>query len=408
MFCRSFYLQFPSRIAALWLVLAAHGMAAPRIWVGTHSVLPNTPNQTFQVLVDGGPAVAGVNFNLQLADGGPEAGGRIDGPELQAVDLITGTIFADQAGPVTVLSTNYPQLALYSILTPVDPETPSNLVKVMAEGVLATVTVDTTGFPTGIYRLRMRETRNGPTDFVGESAEIIEGQLIVGTPSLRIDVGDHVLLPDTPGQTIPIRVQGGADVAGLNFNLQVEDAGAAFGGSRSGPAITSVDLVNGTIFDGNHEAVQVLTNAPQLVIHNITVASSVPNNAVAATGLLAIVTIDTTGFTNGVFSLRMGDTLNGLSDFAGQSTAIYEGRLTIEDSEPPPAPDLSIRWIPGGVELSFNPDPARDHFIEYRTSPPQPPGWSELSGGPFNTGVAMDLSNADIRRYFRLRVENRP
>jgi hypothetical protein len=70
-----------------------------------------------------------------------------------------------------------------------------------------------------------------------------------------IDVGDHVLLANTPNQSISIFISGGDAVEGLNLNAQVADGGsalAAYGGSIDGPSISDLDALTATIIAGNN------------------------------------------------------------------------------------------------------------------------------------------------------------
>ncbi len=54
-----------------------------------------------------------------------------------------------------------------------------------------------------------------------------------------IDVGDHTLLPNTPGQTISIMVSGGDEVAGFNLFAQSDwPAGCFFTNNSSKVVIT--------------------------------------------------------------------------------------------------------------------------------------------------------------------------
>ena len=149
-----------------------------------------------------------------------------------------------------------------------------------------------------------------------------------------IDVGDHVLLANTPGQSIAIFVSGGGAVEGLNLNVQIADGGTAlavYGGSIDGPAISDLDVVTGTIFAGNNtgaddpEILALGTDYDQLELRTITTDVG----TVAAAGLLATITIDTTGYFAGTFELRLFDTINGPSDFAGIDAAIDDGTITI-------------------------------------------------------------------------------
>jgi len=159
----------------LWLgtSLAA---ADPLIEVGTHELLPNTPSQTVRLFVSGGDAVQGLNFNLQVADGGPEVpGGSIDGPAITDVDILTATIFdGNNTGAQDVLQDlglDYPQAAVYTTTTLSGT--------VAADGLLATVTIDTTGFYYGTWDLRMEDTFNGPTDFAGIGATVLDGSITI-------------------------------------------------------------------------------------------------------------------------------------------------------------------------------------------------------------------------------------
>jgi len=148
----------------------------------------------------------------------------------------------------------------------------------------------------------------------------------------RISVGTHQLMPNTPNQTIELRVTGGQLVRGLNLNAQIGDGGPELGGTP-GPAITGVDLENGTIFDGNNDGQNNLglpgTPTPQLAMYSIIAHSA----DVAADGLLARLTIDTSGFHvgDGPWPLCLDDTLNGSTDFAGSPALIADGSIVVRE-----------------------------------------------------------------------------
>ena len=100
---------------------ATAGVTDPSIVVGDHELLANTTNQLIQIFVTGGNAVQGLNFNAQIADAGPstpecQSGGMIDGPNITAADILSGTIFdGNNTGAPPQL--NCPQLAVYSTTT---------------------------------------------------------------------------------------------------------------------------------------------------------------------------------------------------------------------------------------------------------------------------------------------------
>lgn len=160
------------------------------IVVGHHELYSNLPNQKIQLFVTGGDAVEGLNFNLQIGDGGPDLGGLTSGPRITAVDLLTGTIFdGNNTGEQDPGS--YPQLALRTTTTSTGT--------VSAQGLLATITIDTTGYFMGTWPLSLSDTLNGPTDFAGHSAAITNGTLQVTTvvpePSLAMFSAAVFLLP---------------------------------------------------------------------------------------------------------------------------------------------------------------------------------------------------------------------
>jgi len=164
-------------IAAVFSLVTA-ACAQPVVVLGSHDLRENASGQTIQIFVSGGDAVQGMNFNVQVADGGPEAGafgGTIDGPAITNVDIFTGTIFESnntgQAGSGSIV----PQV--YHAATTTSTGT------VSANGLLATITFDTTGFffmdPVHSWDLVSSNTLNGPMDFGPIPATISDGTINV-------------------------------------------------------------------------------------------------------------------------------------------------------------------------------------------------------------------------------------
>jgi len=175
-----------STIAAVGVVLGAISglQAGPMIVVGpggvaaNYELLADTPGQWIDLIVSGGDAVAGCNLNTQIGDGGPESGGTL-GPIITAVDLegslTDPTIFFDNNEGQNDLG-SVPQLAMYSIIT--DSGT------VAADGVLARLEIDTTGFVGDrTWTLALGVTRNGPTDFAPTPAVITDGAIHIPEPA---------------------------------------------------------------------------------------------------------------------------------------------------------------------------------------------------------------------------------
>lgn len=195
-----------------------------------------------------------------------------------------------------------------------------------------------------------------------------------------ITVGNHSLLANQPGQTIEIFVAGGDSVSGVNFYAQVGDGGpelADFGlaPGTDGPAITAVDLKTNTIFASLEENPVTIEAIPQYV--NLSLAAEDPGVAVSASGLLATLTIDTTGFYDGTWDLLLGDVLSQLgpydTDFAPTAATILNGSISVAallgdancdgqvDAEDAAA--LALHWKQTGMgwtEGDFNNDGAVD------------------------------------------------
>jgi hypothetical protein len=212
-------------IALFWALTIVSQCAAvgATIDVGIHALSPNTPAQQVSLFVTGGEAVSGLNFYAQVGDGGPELSqvglpAGEDGPEITSVDLKMGTIFAAAPSPQDNQA-GLPQVAIASIeFTTVGATTTAN-------GLLARLSIDTTGFTAGSWSLRLADVlpqlAGGPynSDFAGIPATIVNGSIVVtstvvGDFNLDGSVGraDLRLLAEHFGQTGPAtRDQGDLD-----------------------------------------------------------------------------------------------------------------------------------------------------------------------------------------------------
>lgn len=137
-------------VGLLVLLLAASPALAATITVGNHDFLPGEV-RWIPINVTGADPVdliQGVDFYVQVADGGPEnitrvPAGSIDGPEITAVDLINSsgngpTIFSpNNTGQNT--PPGLPQVAVAFTTTSTGT--------VAAQGTLAWVEIDTKSFP---------------------------------------------------------------------------------------------------------------------------------------------------------------------------------------------------------------------------------------------------------------------
>ena len=132
-----------------------------------------------------------------------------------------------------------------------------------------------------------------------------------------IDVGNHLLAPNLSGQQVELYVAGGEQIAGIDFFAQVGDGGpelvnVGLPAGTDGPEITAVDLKSGTIFapTGAQQVEQQRFGVEQVFFAAVAISDPPPAaQTVAASGLFARLTVDTTGLTEGTFDLLLADVL---------------------------------------------------------------------------------------------------
>jgi hypothetical protein len=173
--------------------------------------------------------------------------------------------------------------------------------------------------------------------------------------TLEIHVGDHPLLADTPDQKVYVYVSGDTQVEGVLLDCQIADGGPSAGGTISGPTITNLDVVTGTIFEGNNFG-NFYGNGyiyPQVAWQSTTTQSG----TVLANELLAIVTIDTTSGSFKVgdhWELKLTGTVNGDTSF-GKYVAqpvITNGTIRIAPASEVPEPGtLALAAVGAGMLL---------------------------------------------------------
>jgi hypothetical protein len=169
-----------------------------------HTLLPNLPGQQVQIFATGGEAVSGIDFFVQIGDGGPTVGGDDTGPTITSLDLVNGTIFAaNNSGVFTD-----PAPLIWGAATTTTSET------VPVNGLLATLTIDTTGLSTGQFDLILNPPSTGPTAFAdpGVTTNLTNGWLQIGASTTSagdynnngvVDAADYVVWRETFSQMGP-------------------------------------------------------------------------------------------------------------------------------------------------------------------------------------------------------------
>lgn len=179
----------------------------------------------------------------------------------------------------------------------------------------------------------------------------------VAAHGASIVLGDYSLKPNMPGQTISIYVSGGEAVGGVGLEVFTGDGGADAGGSVAAPKISNVSfLTPGSVFADNNagylentatSAINSAATESQFWQAVTTTASGTVNLGTASTAqLLAVVTIDTTGFTGGSYPLVLDNPASPTNfptvGLNGPTTpTIVDGILTITGSgaHTTPAPE---------------------------------------------------------------------
>ena len=176
-------LHLNGRSLAFWLLLwvalvvGAHStaLAGPVIDLGgVHNLAQNQANQIVDIFVTGGQSVQGLNFNVQISDGGsPTFGTSVNAPKITSVDLLTNTIFF---GNNTGYPTGQPAFSTNKEYWVASTTTSSG--NVSANGKLARLTIDTTGFFASgsphTFALKLSGLNSGDpdTDFLTSTGEL--------------------------------------------------------------------------------------------------------------------------------------------------------------------------------------------------------------------------------------------
>jgi hypothetical protein len=158
--------------------LCSAGLApvgTPTITVGTHALTPNEAGQTVQIYVTGGALVQGLEFNVQIAGSGML-------PQIDGVDILTGTIFKDSNEGIFPGSYITPHLAYQGTTTAQTLDVGFGAGYVSTNGLLATLTIDTTGVTGGTFDLKLVGTPEGDTNFANIPAIVTNGTIAVPEP----------------------------------------------------------------------------------------------------------------------------------------------------------------------------------------------------------------------------------
>ena len=175
--------RFPLLLISVFLFAASQASATPIITVGSHDLLPDKANQPVDINVTGGDLVPGLDLFLQVGDGDA-------GPQIQTVDVLTGTIFADNNTGESLVaiggSGSLPYWNAYAATT-------TSNGTVSADGLLATVMIDTTGFTAGMWTLSV-DFDYGGSHYASDFASDAPVTLVNGSINIVPEPGSLLLL----------------------------------------------------------------------------------------------------------------------------------------------------------------------------------------------------------------------
>jgi hypothetical protein len=178
-----------------------------------------------------------------------------------------------------------------------------------------------------------------------------------------VDVGTHALLPNMPGQTIDIFASGPDLIAGMDLFVRIADGGPdpdlpAFArGVISGPVITDLDILTGTVFGSNNTGsingfATEENTFPDPYEQYENRSTTTASGAVIANGKIGTLTIDTTGFFvgSGPFALVLSSTAAGDTIFidffssvgAKVPSSITDGLIVIAEVPEPGSLALAL------------------------------------------------------------------
>lgn len=179
------------RWICVYTLCGATGLKAELVLhLGNVDLLPDTPNQAVDLYLQNtgdSLSIAGLELNLQIADGGPELsdfGGLRDGPSIVQIDLIDGTLFEGSQANVTQ-DLAFPQLVVQSL----DLDAGAIIIptSLTPNQKLATLLFDTTGFEQigESWTLSSANTLNGASAFFDDSANPIPTIQLDGTLTIQ-------------------------------------------------------------------------------------------------------------------------------------------------------------------------------------------------------------------------------
>jgi hypothetical protein len=188
---------FSSTVFAGLLFFVSAANAQLIIDVGNIPLTPGASGQQVSIFLrnDGAPVqAAGLDLVLEIGDGGPDAGGTIDGPDITGVNLASGIFGPNNLG-VSGDPANTGQLQFWTTASNPGPMVNSG------DNLLAIITFDATGFGAGSgpWDFKLIDTHFGDTVLNDPNSQplsvtINNGSIAVPEPSQYAAAGGIICL----------------------------------------------------------------------------------------------------------------------------------------------------------------------------------------------------------------------
>jgi hypothetical protein len=170
-------------------VVCVGRLDAAMIIAGDWRVSPDITMFEIPIMITGGDSVTDMIFRVQVADGGADVGGSIDGPEITGIHF-NGSIWGNAPGGFTNFSGGTAkQLLRHNVSVGASDQDPS----VQAAGILATVIINPFGFQIGqTFTLNVSGTFNGDTQLKNQEQDV----------AVTFDNGTIEIVPEPASLTV--------------------------------------------------------------------------------------------------------------------------------------------------------------------------------------------------------------
>lgn len=246
---------------------------------------------------------------------------------------------------------------------------------------------------------------------------LLLGVTSMARAALRIDVGRHTVPAGSNLWQIPIQITGGDLVTDMAGAVQLGWDGGTLVGGEPGPVIKAVSYT-GSIWagaPGGFDAFSTIAAGNQLLDPNVSLR--VGDQKVAGQGLLLTLTIDVTGYSPGLYELRLAQVQGMATTFQNAGVevpvTIANGVIAVGTTIPASPPRLSVVAVAGGrARLNLPSEAGRRYRVQWAGEANGV--WAEVPVDLIGTGSEVSwiddgtatgqAPGSTDRRFYRIRI----